>query len=215
MDSRATLEEIVGRAVERFKDNLVCRRCDDGSLEMKNYHAILRMLFHQTYEVPSTFALAGANCPGHLQSAKYYLLSHADEEKAHWEWMLHDLKTTDYKGPDLRSLLPQPACQAYIAFNYYTAMRTPVARLAIATVLEGIGAAHGKTYGKRLCELLKLSSDQVTFFLRHGETDRSHIVDLWKTIDSCELSHEDWKWMCHAASMASIYYRAMYDEALK
>ena len=54
--------QIVEEAIEAFPRNRLCRRVDDGSLEMKHYHAILTTIFHQTYSGPYTFARAAVNC---------------------------------------------------------------------------------------------------------------------------------------------------------
>ena len=138
MSSRADFLKVVESAVARFPENRLCRKVDEGTLVVEDYHAILLMIFHQTFEGPSTFALAGSLCPKKHYKVRDYLLLHADEEKSHWEWVIEDLKNTGYKGPDPRETFPQPACQAYVAFNVYTALRFPIARLGIATVLESM-----------------------------------------------------------------------------
>lgn len=207
--------KIVNEAVQRFPDNQICRLTDSGALSMTDYHAILLMIFHQTFHGPSTFALAGANCNPRNFLARDYLLHHADEEKSHWEWVIGDLKNTGYTGPDPRELFPKPACQSYLAFNVYTAMKFPLGRLAIATVLESIGAGYGKKYATQLCQVLKLKPNQAVFFFGHGDTDVGHTADLIKIIDGCYLSSADWDWMCHAAFTGGHLYKSMYDEALK
>jgi len=207
--------KIVDEAVSAFPDNNICRVADSGDLKMEQYHAILLMIFHQTFHGPSTFALAGANCDPRWHHARDYLLHHAAEERSHWQWVINDLQNTGYTGPSPLELFPKPACQAYVAFNTYTAMRAPIARLAIATVLESIGATHGKNYATKLCQILKLKPNQAVFFFGHGDTDVGHTADLLKIIDACDLSERDWDWMNHAARTAGRLYREMYDEALE
>jgi len=211
---RAAFVRCVEEAVATFPENALCRRVDAGLITMADYHAILLMIFHQTFEGPSTFALAGAHCPPAHAEARDYLLHHADEEKSHWQWVISDLRNTGYEGPDPRELFPRPACQAYVAFNVYTAMRAPLARLAIATVLEGIGANFGKRYAMRVCQALELKPNQALFFYGHGDTDVGHSADLLRVIDNCALTSHDWAWMCHAAKTAGVLYRAMYEEAI-
>jgi heme oxygenase len=214
MSNRAQFLEVVQQAVENFPSNQMCRKLDAGSLAMPDYHAILLMIFHQTFEGPSTFALAGAHCPPRLHEVRDYLLQHADEEKSHWQWVINDLQHTGYTGPDPRTLFPQTACQAYIAFNIYTALRQPVARLAIAATLESIGANHGKQYATKLCQQLALKPQQASFFYGHGDTDVGHTAEILEVLDRQQLSAEQWDWMCHAARTAGHLYTAMYDEAL-
>ncbi len=215
MAARDQFLTLVDEAVERFPQNRMCRLLDGGGIQMADYHAILLMLFHQTFEGPSTFALAGAHCPPSMHEARDYLLQHADEEKSHWQWVISDLRTTGWAGPDPRELFPRPACQAYVAFNVYVAVRAPLARLGIAMVLESIGARHGKAYATRLCKALQLAPDQARFFYGHGDTDVGHSRDLLEVIDRCGLGEREWAWMHHAARTAGALYQAMYDEALQ
>lgn len=213
-DQTAQLLAIVERSVRQFPDNAICRRLDEGAMTMQDYHDILLMIFHQTFEGPSTFALAGAHCPPALHAARDYLMHHADEEKSHWTWVINDLRNTGYTGPDPKTLYPQPACQAYVAFNVYVALRKPVARLAVAAVLESIGANHGKAYAQKLVQHLDLKPEQASFFFGHGDTDVGHTADILAIIRSLPLTDEDWSWMHHAARTAGVLYRAMYNESL-
>ena len=87
----------------------------------------------------------------------------------------------------------------------------PIARLAIATVLEGIGARFGGAYGRTLLDSLKLSPNQASYFLSHGETDKEHSRELADVIDTENLSPNEWGWMVYAAQTAGTFYRAMYD----
>lgn len=213
MSDRRSFIDAVGEAIAAFPENRICRRLDEGRLEMADYHALLRMLFHQTWEGPATFALAGAHCDPRHERARAYLIHHADEEKLHYQWVINDLRATGDVGPDPRTTLPAPACQAYVAFNWFVATRAPIARLAIAAVLEGISARHGTTYGRRLCEALRLGREQASFFVSHGELDVGHVEEVLAVIDDCELEPREWDWMAHAARTAGVLYRRMYEEA--
>ena len=197
-----------------FPQNELCRRIDEGRVTLDDYKGLLRMLFHQTYFGPGTFALAGANCESRHCEARSYLLHHADEEKSHWKWVLNDLKAVGDTRPDPREQFPQQACQAYIAFNFFVAHRQPIARLAIAAVLENLGATHSKRYATKLCTQLRLKPEQASFFYGHSDTDVMHTQDILNVIRESRLDRNEWAWMHHAARMASAMYRRMYDEAV-
>jgi hypothetical protein len=213
MSSRESFLAACAVAVAGFPENRLCRRLDAGELTLPDYRALLRMLFHQAFEGPSTFALAAAHCPARHFRARDYLLAHADEEKSHWEWILADLRAVDDPLPDPRTQLPAPACAAYVAFNVYTALRYPLARLGIAAVLEGIGAQHGTPYGQRLVADLRLGRKQATFLLAHGVLDVGHVADVQAVIDASEPSAAEWSQLSHAAEVGGLLYRRMYDEA--
>ena len=208
---RVTFERTVAAAIEEFPRGRLLQRADSGNVEMKHYHAILSTLFHQTYSGPYTFAKAAANCSWRQETAKEYLLRHAEEERTHWRWILDDLQATGYAGPDLRKEPPHYSAQAYVGLNYYIAEHVPVARLATAAVLEGIGATHGGIYGKKVLMALNLQKSQASFFLSHAETDLVHIAELNDVIAASDLTADEWRWMTHAAEMAGRFYRGMYD----
>ena len=199
------------RQIDLFTQTALVRKAASGLVTIGDYHAILITLFHQTRSSPYTFAKAGAHCPWLFPEAKEYLVVHANEELIHWQWVLDDLNNTDYQGPDPRTLFPHPTCAAYASYNETIAVTQPVARLAIATVLEGIGATHGSTYGKQLLGTLGIGVSQASFFMSHGETDKTHIEDLHNIIDKCDFGPEEWGWMTHAAQVGGTLYRAMYD----
>jgi heme oxygenase len=207
-------KQTVERVIGEFSENRVCEKVDHGAFALDDYQKILRMIFHQVRESSFSFALASVNCAPHLRNAKEYLLHHADEEKLHWRWVLNDLQESGYASDSVESSLPLPACQNYISFNYYVALKMPIARLAIATVLEGIGARYGGEYAAKICKLLSLTPSQTQFYAGHGNTDREHIRDLLRVIEDCELSIDEWQWMNYAAETAGRLYRVMYEEAL-
>lgn len=204
-------DAVVEEQVASFPTARLLRRVDAGKLRISNYHTLLMTLFHQTYSSPYTFARAAVNCDWKHAPAKEYLLQHAEEERSHWRWVLDDLAATGYEGPDPRPMPPHPSCQAYMGLTYYISEQVPVARLATASVLEGIGARHGGTYGAKLLRALNLKPSQATFLISHGETDKKHSMELRNVIAECDLAADEWIWMNHAAKTAGLFYRAMYD----
>lgn len=210
-DPAQQFDAIVEEQISHLPTTRLFKHIEQNTLHLAHYHALLTTLFHQTYYSPYTFARAAVNCDWRHEIAKEYLLRHAEEEHSHWRWVLDDLASTGYPGPNPRPLPPHPTCQGYIGLNYFVAEHWPVARLAIAAVLEGIGARYGGTYGRRLIEALALKPSQASFLLSHGETDKTHSVELREIIGKCSLSEEEWLWMHQTASTAGLLYRAMYD----
>jgi hypothetical protein len=211
MNALDAFTAVVQEQIDQFPTCRLIRRLVEDKINLTHYHSLLATLFHQTYSSPYTFARAAANCSWRHEVAKDYLLKHAEEERVHWRWVLNDLSRTGYDGPDLRTAPPHPTCFAYVALNYYLADEVPVARLAAASVLEGIGASFGGKYGRLLIATLELNPSQASFLLSHGETDKTHIVELRDIIAACELTEGEWTWMERAACTAGTLYRAMYD----
>jgi len=210
----ATIDDFrhaVNGQIEHFKNAILIQRLMDGKVEMRHYHAILTTIFHQTQSSPYTFSQAAANCSWQHGEIKEYLLVHAEEERTHWRWVLDDLKNTYYQGPDPRTHFPHSTAEAYISFNHKIAHVMPIARLAIACVLEGIGGQLGSYYGKKLVQTLNLSIEQTSFFLSHGETDKHHMQELDDVIAKSNLTPEEMGWMTHCANVAGQLYYNMYN----
>ena len=210
----ASFKEAVAAAVKRFAANPFIERLNSAGLSIADYHRYLLTIFWQTYESPATFALAGARCESGHDGVRDYLIRHAGEEHSHWRWVLEDLAATGYTGPDPRGGYPTPACERYIAYNFYFAFRYPIGRLGVAAYLEGIGAAYGKPCALQLARTLYLGSGQMRFLLGHGDTDVGHTQDIYDTLAAAELTASDWARLAHAAEAASSSYEAMYAEML-
>jgi len=207
------LRRIVTEAVTDFPANALCVRVDRHDLVMDDYHRILKAIFHQTYEGPSSFALAGANCGTSRPEIRDYLLHHAEEESLHWQWVISDLRSTGYSGADPRDEFPALPTQNYISYLFYLAQRCPVARLGPAAVLESIGATYGKRYATEVCRQLRLAPEQAKFFFGHGDTDVGHTEDIFRVLEAAELTATEWRWLSDAAQKAGVLYRQLYEHA--
>jgi hypothetical protein len=117
----AGMDEFLGAvndAALAFPENKLCRQVVAGQIGMADYHAVLQLLFHTTYEAAAVSALAASQCASGAEAARSYLLHHADQVKDHWRWVLNDLSATGYAGTDPRQAFPSSACQSYIAYTY-------------------------------------------------------------------------------------------------
>lgn len=207
------LQRAVDEGILFYSQNELLRKLSTAEIKMSDYHTYLLTIFHQTFQGPSTFALAGAHCDLRHYKIRDYLIKHAEEERSHWEWVIDDLRNTGYEGPDPKESFPTLACQAYIAFNVYLAIHHPISRLGAAAVLEGIGASYGRKTAETLIEQLNLNASQLSFIFNHGDTDVGHTKEIFDLLKESDLSSYDWKFLCHAATTSSRLYRAMYDEA--
>ena len=201
-------------AIEDFSGNKLYKKMQSEDYDMTTYHRFLRTLFHQVRSSSSRFALAGTNTPERYWIILDYFLSHAEEEKDHWRWILDDLRNTNYRGPAIENEFPQWCTQSYIAFNYFIASRYPIARLGIAFFLESLGANLGKSSATRLCKKLQLKANQATFLFGHGDTDVGHTEDILKVLNQSLLTSDDWMWLGHSATVASKLYKQMYESVV-
>lgn len=208
-------EDAVYQAVAKFEKNEMFNLVNGKTLTMSHYQQLLLILFHQVYNSAASFALAGVNLSFDRQPARDYLFKHAEEEKDHWQWVIGDLRATNYSGPDPRQLFPYLTAQSYFSYAFFLANKFPIGRLGMAAVLEGIGGQFGTPYGKKLIELLNLKKEQANFFLMHGELDGGHSQEVMEMIQRCKPSPYEWAHLAYVASTTGMLYTAMYSEAAR
>lgn len=204
------------QCVEDFtKHNAAIKLIDDDAFEMEHLHSLLNALFHQVYNSSSSFALGGAMCDSRYFKIREYLFHHAEEEQDHWKWIIQNLRDTGFCGADPRETFPSFQTQAYISFAMFLAHRQPVARLAMAFVLEGLSGALGIEYGAKVAQHLGLNKQQLSFFLLHGELDKGHSHDILDVLESASLTSYEWAWCEYAADCTLYLYRDIYNSAMK
>jgi hypothetical protein len=203
-------ENVVQQQVNQLAEAPALQKLARRQLTLADYHQILLAIFHQVYEGPGTFALAAGLISSSRPEVKSYLMHHAEEEKLHWRWIVSDLKNTGYKGPEPQLLPPRPAAAAYIGYNHYIALKYPTGRLAIAAVLESIGAHFGAKSSAALMSALDLKENQVVFFHGHGDTDVGHTKEIIDVLEKAGLDADEWGTMCNIAETSGILYRSLY-----
>lgn len=202
--------------VDRFaKNNAIIDLIDNNEIELAHFHSLLNTLFHQVYNSSSSFALAGAMCDSRYFKIREYLLHHAEEEQDHWKWIIQNLRDTGYTGADPREVFPSFATQAYISFAMFLAHKQPVARLAMGYVLEGLSGQLGIEYGQKAAIQLKLSREQMSFFLLHGELDKGHSQDILDTLETAPLTPYEWAYCEYAAECTLYLYKNLYNSAVE
>ena len=205
----------LSESVENFRNNKLLVKLRDKSLTMKDYHNYLHCILHQTLNSSISFSLAGVNCTFKHVNIQQYLMKHAEEEMDHWRWVVDDLKSTGYVGPDPLHLFPPLDCQAYIAFNFYIAQRYPIARLGIAAMLESIGANYGKQAAISIQKTLNLREDQLKFLYGHGDTDVGHSQEILDVLDAGNLTPSEWGVLRYSIQVSFELYNRMLESALK
>ncbi len=200
------------QCVENFsKHNAIIDLIDNNEIELEHFHCLLNTLFHQVYTSSTSFALAGVMCDNRYFKIREYLFHHAEEEQDHWKWIVQNLRDTGFGGPDPREIFPSFHTQSYISFAMYLAHKQPVARLAMAFVLEGLSGQLGIEYGAKAAQQLNLSREQMSFFLLHGELDKGHSHDILDVLKYAPLTPYEWAWCEYAAECTLHLYRNMYN----
>ena len=197
------------------EQNQIIALVNEGKAGIPHYHNLLNTLFHQVYMGSTSFALAGTNIDSRYFKIREYLFAHAEEEQHHWKWIIQNLRDTGYTGPDPREEFPTLPTQSYLAFAMYLAVKQPIARLAMAYMLESLSGELGIHYGHKFVGQLQLSKEQVSFFITHGELDQGHSDDILTVLKESQLTPYEWAWCQYAAECTAQMYTAMYNHAAK
>jgi hypothetical protein len=209
----ASLDDVLKEITDAtlaFPDNRLCRRVLAGQVSLADYHKVLVTLFHVSHEAANVSALAAAQCPIGMEDVRDYLLRHAERVRDNWRWVLSDLAATDYRGPDPRQGFPIPSVQAFVAFNYYIALRLPAGRLVIIAMLNALLSNFGQNYSAKLFQILNLKPSQASFFYRTQPSDDG-LLDVLRQAPIPEIQ---WPAMANAARTAARFYTDLYDGVL-
>ena len=213
----STFEQFVKKADECIANftvhNAFIDLIDKEQLQVAHLHQVLNAVFHQVYNSSSSFALAGSMVDSRYFKIREYLFHHAEEEQHHWKWIIQNLEDTGYEGKDPREKFPEVPTQAYISFAMYLAHKQPVARLAMAYMLESLSGKLGIEYGRKAAHQLTLSREQMSFFLLHGELDQGHSHDILDVLQDAPLTPYEWAWCEYAAECTAQFYKALYNHA--
>lgn len=199
-----------------IKGNEIMKLIDEEELTIEHFHSLLLTIFHQVYVAGSTtLALAGVMTDGRYFKIREYLFHHAEEEQDHWKWIIQNLRDTGYKGPDPRETFPSYPAQAYQSFCMTFSLKHPIESLAICYVLESISSQLGVKYGMKAAMQLKLTKEQMSFFVLHGELDKGHETEILDVLRDAPLSPYQWALAEYAAKSTLYFYKEMYNYAAK
>lgn len=207
----AGLDAVVEAGLQGMRSCWIYRALDAERFTARDYLRLMHMLFHQTYNSPLTFAIAGANCASEHRGISDYQLHHAIEEKDHWQWALNDLRSAGEDVSGLEHEAAPPACAAFVSFNFYLAHRLPFARIGTAYFLETMSAALGPDVGRRMAQQSGLPSAQMQFFVAHADSDQTHSQDLRKVILDSALTAQQYGHLAWAADTSARLYLHMYE----
>lgn len=213
MGSASLFDEAIANQLRQFPDNYLCKRLEDGVFTMADYHAYLTVVFHQVYHSAGSFAVAAAHSTPKHQVIRDYLFKHAGEEFTHWQWVLDDLKATGGYPEKAKSRLPTAATEAYVAYNFWVAQRSPYGRLGIAAFLEGMSGLMAEQYIQKIIKQVGLKKEQMSFMRSHGELDKGHAAEIREILVSANLSNDEWKVAAHCAQVGGALFRSLLNSA--
>ncbi|WP_160174507.1 iron-containing redox enzyme family protein [Archangium violaceum] len=113
------------------------------------------------------------------------LLTKAEEETKHDEWMLSDLRTLGCSRTEVERTQPCGAVRAYIATNRFHAEEgSPYAILGTAFILEFLSEQRASKAALNLIARSKIPgiAHAVSFVSQHGQLDGGHVDDALRLL---------------------------------
>jgi thiaminase len=185
----ADLRSRVDAQWAEIKRGAFWRRVMDQPVSRALYRDLMMQVYHYSRHNSMNQAVtAFVPAPEGLLKFVY---RHAAEELGHERMVVHDLKSVElFREPDLQQP-PLPATEALIGYLYYVSLRYgAVPRLGYSFWAEGI-YVHIQEPFRKICEDLRLTSKNVTFFGAHAEADEAHIRQVEDAIASYATTEQD------------------------
>ncbi|HEV2574263.1 MAG TPA: hypothetical protein VGU72_21200 [Beijerinckiaceae bacterium] len=202
-----TLRTTIDRHVSALLDICPAYRASIDEITMADYHELLGQLFHHVSGSSCTFAIAGDNLGPDRPEARDYLKRHAAREKSRWQWIRNDLAATRYEGPDPDGQFPGVETTAYLALSHYVAYRMPLAKLAIAAMLDAVSARLGNGSALQIVQALGLTPEETSFLLARQTGDGTVTEEIFDILGRSRLTEQEWHDVIWATEVAAVLYQ--------
>jgi hypothetical protein len=147
------------------------------------YPALLVETYHYVKHSCSLMSDAYARLGEANSEIKTYLEKHIGEETGHEEWLLNDLEQLGFDREAVKTSTPMAETIDLIGSQLYVINYLhPAGLLGYVYVMES--QPPSETSLKLLQELFGIRPDAMTFFIRHGEADLKHRVELKFMLDT-------------------------------
>jgi hypothetical protein len=190
-------------------------RLDAGELSFTDWRALFLGAAQRCLHGPSTFALAAAHCPDTETTARDYMVRRAHDDKNCWLSAVSDLKNIGYQGGDPKEVFPTPANQACIALGYFTALKSPLARLAIDAAERAVARALGQLAAAHRLKRIDCYTDSVILGVRNPLPNDDPAKEVLSILDRCVLPDMSWAGLLHTAKTTATLIVAAHDAALQ
>ncbi len=164
-----------------------------GDYDPRLYAIYMVETYHYTLHNARNQALVGVRAMDISPQYLNFCFHHAAEEAGHELMAIHDLKRMGY-SIDIHSLpTPLMATEQLVAYVYWVSLQgNPLQRLGYSFWAEtSYGYVNPLIYSIK--EKLKLSDDQMTFFIAHSDIDTKHAEEVERMIMNQAKTEADWE----------------------
>ncbi|MCG8424838.1 MAG: iron-containing redox enzyme family protein [Proteobacteria bacterium] len=189
METRALFEQLAAAEQEGWNEIYegdFIRHLRTHGIDRDLYVALMTEIYHYTRHNAQNQALAVLGVQSDRLALLKYCLHHAYQEAGHDQMVIRDLAQVGVQRETVESSNPLPETQAFVAYLYQLAHN----RDATHRLGYSYWAENAYAYISELIEAIKrdvkLTDDQLTFFVEHSTIDEAHFAQVKNIIaNSC------------------------------
>ncbi|MBY0404429.1 MAG: iron-containing redox enzyme family protein [Cyanobacteria bacterium] len=164
-----------------------------GGSDKRLYALYLIETYHYTRHNAKNQALVAIRSNDQHNAYLQFCFRHAADEAGHELMAVHDLKQMGVDSQPVLKSRPLPATEVLIAYLYWVSVQgNPVQRLGYSFWAESCYEAIGPVL-KAMQTQMKLTPDQMTFFIDHATIDTKHAEMVRQMILQSAQTNQDWE----------------------
>jgi 3-oxoacyl-[acyl-carrier-protein] synthase-3 len=191
----------------------VVRKIHDGQLTMEDYRLLLIDLRQQVIDGSQWISRAASNIDIELFELRSAFIRHTAAEHKDYQLLEKNFVALGEALETITSAEKNIGSVALSAFMFQQASKpNPIDLLGSMFIIEGIGKRLAGYWGELMQEQLKLTDEQVSFFIYHGVADENHFHNLEQALNHPALNMELAKRIAKTAKTTAKLYQLQLEE---
>jgi 3-oxoacyl-[acyl-carrier-protein] synthase-3 len=176
---------------ERLRSVPLVAKLYEGRFTLEDYRALLFNLRQQVIDGSRWIARVASSITPEYFSIRSAFIAHTSDEHRDFEMLERNYAAAGGDLAEIRSGQKNIGSEALSAYILQKASQeNPFELVGAMFIIEGLGQRIARQWGERIQEQLGLTSDAVSFFLYHSESDVKHFQRLDHVIGSGVLTEK-------------------------
>ncbi len=191
----------------------IIQRLNAGRFTIEDYKALLFGLRQQVIDGSRWISRAASNITEEYFPIRSAFISHSQDEHRDYELLERNYASVGGSLDEIRGGRKNIGSEALSAYILQKAsVENPFDLVGAMFVIEGLGQRLAKQWGERIRDQLGLTSEQVSFFLYHSESDVKHFSRLQLALDLGLLNEHRTRGIVTCAKVVSRLYAMQLEE---
>lgn len=141
-----------------------------------------------------------------------YLLTHAEEEQGHEQWILNDLVSLGIPRESVLARLPYPSAAALVGAQYFWMMHVhPIAYLGYIAVLEQPSSLD---FLEEVSARTGIPLSSMSAHVHHATLDPGHVAEFDRTLDGLKITEREREIIAISAVTTVAHLQDVFSELL-